>query len=68
MASAYQAASSSPARFPRYPSFRRKSLDSGAVAFPSGLPPASVGSDYYATFCRRTGKDLYDGVPLCGSW
>jgi hypothetical protein len=39
-----------------------------ALAFPpSPLLPESDLPDDYATFRRRTGKDLYDGVPLCGS-
>jgi hypothetical protein len=28
---------------------------------------ADAASQDHANFRRRTGKDLYDGVPLCGS-
>jgi hypothetical protein len=54
--------------FPAILSFRVRALTLAWAASANGSPPASVESDYYATFSRRTGKDLYDGVPLCGSW
>jgi hypothetical protein len=48
----------------------------GVLRFPTALAYregcfVSWGRDgrsrYYVTLRRRTGKDLYDGVPLCGS-
>jgi hypothetical protein len=62
---------------PRYPPERETDLDAACALSANAVlcggvlareardePPLT---DDYATFRRRTGKDLYDGVPLSGS-